>query len=236
MTSILHIETATSVCSVALAKDGQHVSFREINRGNAHAEKVTIFISEVMQEAGISFSELSAVAVSSGPGSYTGLRIGISTAKGICFGKDLPLISIPTLYAMAAGAKQHLRAQSISAGDRSILFCPMIDARRMEVYCALYDENLSERRGVMAQEISGETFDDYLNHHQLIFSGDGCAKFESLFSGNKNIVFLPDVLCSSRFMVELAFLKFSEKQFENLSLFEPFYLKEFVPGRGSRPI
>jgi len=234
MTTILHIETATSVCSVALATDGKLVSQREINRGNAHAEMLTVFIAEVLQEAGMTVAQLDAVAVSSGPGSYTGLRIGVATAKGICFGIERPLISVPTLYAMAAGAKHDLQTIHSNTGNLPLLFCPMIDARRMEVYCAFYDESLNEKRTVMAQEIFADTFDEYLRDHRLIFSGDGCAKIQSLYSEKSNAIFLTDSLCSSRYMIEFAFGKFNRNEFEKSSLYEPFYLKEFVPGRGSK--
>jgi len=218
MALILNIETATTVCSAALSRNGIVISKREENKGFTHSENLTSFIEDLMQEAGLPFSQLDAVAVSSGPGSYTGLRIGISTAKGYCYALDKPLIAVPTLQALAS--QVHFTG----------LRCPMLDARRMEVYCALYDENLEVVEPVSAKIIDESSFADVLSRSKISFFGDGAAKCKVLLSKNPNAVFIDGVLSTSESMTKLAEEKFRNEEFENVALFEPFYLKEFVPG------
>ncbi len=221
---ILCIETATGICSVALCDGNTILASRETSVGYSHAEKLTVFISEVLNEAGVTLSSLDAVAVSSGPGSYTGLRIGVSVAKGLCFAADKPLISISTLEAMTIGALTHINPTK----DDS-LFCPMIDARRMEVYCALFDSQLKGIQPVEAKIVTPEFYSDISEFREIYFFGDGAEKCRSIL--HPPFIFLKDVFPSALYMAGIANRKFMEKQFENLALFEPFYLKEYNAGK-----
>jgi tRNA threonylcarbamoyladenosine biosynthesis protein TsaB len=221
---ILCIETATNVCSVALCIGEKVLASRETSVGFSHAEKLTVFISEILQEADVKLSDVEAVAVSAGPGSYTGLRIGVSVAKGLCFAADKPLISIPTLEAMAVRALHH-----VNAINKDALFCPMIDARRMEVYCALYDSQLISIQPVAAKIVTPEFYSEIIEFRQIYFFGDGAEKCRSIL--HSPFVFLPDVFPSALHMAKLANRKYVDKEFENLALFEPFYLKEYYTGK-----
>jgi len=226
MALILNIETSTQVCSVSLSLDGQTIGIKESHTKNSHAELLTIFAQQIVSEEGYEFKDLDAVAVSKGPGSYTGLRIGVSTAKGLCFSLDKPLIAISTLEAMALGM-----IQSIEISDsENTLFCPMIDARRMEVYCALFTEDTSMVRKIKAEIIDEKSFVDELKSKRMIFGGDGAAKCQEVLSFNKNAIFLDNFLPSSSYMAQLAEQKFMDKNFEDVAYFEPFYLKDFVAG------
>ena len=225
MTLILSIETATPVCSVALTKDNKIIGIKESDQKNSHSEIVTVFIDELMKENKLVFSDLDAVAVSKGPGSYTGLRIGVSTAKGLCYALDIPLISVNTLQSMAAGmTKQYNQTKELPT-----LFCPMIDARRMEVYCAIFDNNNHEVRKTKAEIIEPDSFKTYLETNQVIFFGDGAAKCKEVIK-HPNVVFLVDIHPSAANMTEIANQKFQKNQFEDVAYFEPFYLKEFIAG------
>ncbi len=227
MALILNIETATRVCSVALSRDGSILTSKESNEQYSHSELITVFIQEVMKESEAKLEDINAVAISKGPGSYTGLRIGVSTAKGLCFALDKPLISIGTLQSMAYGMSKNPEIEKL---EKNILFCPMIDARRMEVYAALYDINNKEVREVGADIIDENSFSEYLKNSKVIFFGDGAGKCKEILSVNPNAIFNDDVLPSSLHMVSLAEQKFREKQFEDLAYFEPFYLKDFIAG------
>ena len=227
MALIINIETATTVCSVALSRDGLLLSLREVNEGFTHSEKLTVFIEQMMKEAGIPFSMLDAVAVSSGPGSYTGLRIGVSTAKGLCFALDKPLIAIPTLKSLALKSRQ----STVDSRRSDFCYCSMLDARRMEVYCAVYDENLAELEPVSAKVMDENSFSELLKEKRVYFFGDGAAKCKPLLSHHPNAVFMDDLFTSAAAMIELAEEKFLRRDFENVALFEPFYLKEFVAGK-----
>jgi tRNA threonylcarbamoyladenosine biosynthesis protein TsaB len=220
MSLILSLETATTNCSVALASDGKVIAARSINSGYSHAEKINVFIQEVIDQANVSLKQLSAIAVSSGPGSYTGLRIGISTAKGLCYALDLPLIAINTLDAMAYGMK---------AGSNELLV-PMIDARRMEVYSAVYDaekKRLSEPAAIIVDE---RYYSDFRSKNILLLAGDGADKCQELFQSEPSVKIQPSFMPQAEFMATLAEQKFRNSEFENVALFEPFYLKEFVAG------
>lgn len=220
MPLILSLETATTNCSVALASDGKIIAARSINSGYSHAEKINVFIQEVIDQANVTLKQLSAIAVSSGPGSYTGLRIGISTAKGLCYALDLPLIAINTLDSMAYGMN--------TGGDN--LLVPMIDARRMEVYSAVYDyqkNRLSEPQAIIVDENYYSTFRD---KKKLLLCGDGADKCTELFRTEHGIEIQAGFMPQAEFMAELAERKFKNSEFENVALFEPFYLKEFVAG------
>ncbi len=227
MSLILQIETSTTSCSVALAQSGKVISVRTINQRNIHAEMITVFISEIMVGQGLSFQELDAVAVSSGPGSYTGLRIGVSTAKGLCFSLDKPLIAIETLLAMAAGYLS--RFQNPTKGN--FLLCPMIDARRMEVFTALFDRDLKQIRATSAAIIDAESFKEVLNKHKIIFFGDGAVKCKAVLGNQANAVFIDDFLNDAADLTQLAVGKFKLQAFENVAYFEPFYLKDFIAGK-----
>lgn len=226
MSVILCIETATRVCSVALGKDGKLISIRETNDDNSHSSLLTGFIQQIIGEVGIKLSEIDAVAVSKGPGSFTGLRIGVSTAKGLCYALDKPLISINTLQSMALGMALSYKPEN----KKNVLFCPMIDARRMEVYMAVYDENNSEILAPCAEIITAETFGDYVKNNALVLAGDGAEKCRETLSGIEEILFQKIELPSARHMVTLTENIFLHKQFENLAAFEPYYLKDFIAG------
>jgi len=212
------------MCSVALSADGELLALKELNERNVHASEITLFIGEVMKRAAISYHELSAVAVSKGPGSYTGLRIGVSTAKGLCFALDIPLISVNTLEAMASGfMKEHPDT------DPNVLLCPMIDARRMEVYTAVFDTKINAIEEVTAKVLDGQTFERYLSGNPVIFFGDGAAKTESLYSTNANYRYVA-FENSAAHLSQLSSDKFDKAEFEDVAYFEPFYLKDFIAG------
>ncbi len=232
MATILCIETATSICSVALSRNSKVVTHREISGGYAHAEKLVQFISELIAEAGIANKDLEAISVSSGPGSYTGLRIGISTAKGLCYALDIPLISISTLQSLAWKLKEDFGKQN-TAEQMPVLFCPMIDARRMEVYTALYDENLKEVIPVSPLVIDESSFSTYLEKHRILFTGDGAEKCREVLEVHPNADFSLAGLSSAVSQCALANDSFANNRFENLALFEPFYLKEYKAGKSS---
>ena len=227
MSVILQIETATTSCSVALAVDSKVVAFKQINERNIHAEVITSFIDELIASANLTYTDLNAIAVSSGPGSYTGLRIGVSTAKGLCFALDKPLIAIETLEAMAYGV---IHNDGVTIGQDTLL-CPMIDARRMEVYCALFDATGQKVRPTSADIIDEQSFADELNKHQIIFFGDGADKCEATLGVNPNAQFLLGFVNSATFLTQKAAEKFDKKEFEDVAYFEPYYLKDFIAGK-----
>ncbi len=218
---ILQIETATTVCSVALANRGGVIAFKEIDQRNIHAEVITVFIDEILKGAGVKYSDLDAVAVSSGPGSYTGLRIGVSTAKGLCYALDKPLIAVETLEAMAGGM--------IARGVNSdVLLCPMIDARRMEVYTALFDTAGNRILPTAAEIIDENSFAVQLAQSKILFFGDGAPKCRETLSGNANALFIDDFTNSAVHLTVRAYQKFLAGQFEDVAYYEPYYLKDFL--------
>jgi tRNA threonylcarbamoyladenosine biosynthesis protein TsaB len=230
MALILCLETATEVCSVSLALNGRILALKESSGPNAHSSRLTLFIEEVMTSAAHHLSGIDAVAVSMGPGSYTGIRIGVSTSKGLCYSLDKPLIAIPTLQSMALGMKNSLSAIHYPSTGPSLL-CPMIDARRMEVYTAIYNMELQTVRETEARIIDETTFQKNLFTHFLFFAGTGAAKCKSFLSGYQNAFFLEDFNASAQFMAAFAEEKFNGKHFENIASFEPFYLKDFIAGK-----
>lgn len=228
MALILNLETATTVCSVALARDGEVIECKEVNKGYTHAENLTIFIQEIFTSVKIKLSALDAIAVSKGPGSYTGLRIGVSTAKGLCMALDKPLIAIHTLQAMAVGfIKEGHHNQQSTINN---LLCPMLDARRMEVYCAAFDPQGKEVRPTSALVVDENSFSDLLAGNRIIFFGDGAEKCKSTLMKYSNAVFMDNVFPSAKNMTELSEKALNEKRLENVAYFEPFYLKDFVAG------
>lgn len=221
MAKILCIESATTNCSVALAKNGKLITFREENRGQySHAEKLHLFIAEVLKEAAVELHDLDAIAVSKGPGSYTGLRIGVSAAKGLCFALDVPLISISTLKSIAS---------QVEVLETDVVV-PMLDARRMEVYSAVFDAEGNQIRETRAEILDESSFRDYLEKGRIHFIGDGTEKFQNILN-HPNAVFVPDGFPSAKEMVCLAETKFENSQFEDVAYFEPYYLKDFVGGK-----
>ena len=224
---ILCLETATPVCSVALNESCCTIALRETEGQNAHSEKITNFIREVMEVAEIDYKQLDAVAVSKGPGSYTGLRIGVSTAKGICYAANLPLMAIDTLEAMAYGMKAKLGSQ-ITDND---LLIPMIDARRMEVYAAIFDANLNKINDTAALVIDENSFEELLKEHRLWLFGDGAPKLKKVFENQPNISIIDGFKPSAAFMLPLADNALRERDFVDVAYFEPFYLKDFIAGK-----
>ena len=235
MALILCIETATEVCSVALARDEKLLGLKESSVRNGHSALLTTFIDELVRSASVVLNDLDAIAVSMGPGSYTGLRIGVATAKGLCFAIDKPLIAVPTLQAMASGINFKFQISNFKFESQNpntkILICPMIDARRMEVYCAVYDLNYNELRDVRADIIDEFSFQEFLSETVVVFGGEGSDKCKPTLGNHPNALFLDGFQASAKYMTTLAEKKFHQKQFEDLAYFEPFYLKDFVAGK-----
>ena len=217
MAYILNIETSTTNCSVSLSKEGETLVLKEDNDANySHAEKLHVFIDEVLKEANIERSDLNAVAVSKGPGSYTGLRIGVSSAKGLCYALDIPLISIETLRALAVQVKQP-----------EGLIIPMLDARRMEVYSAVFDTTYNKVRDTQAQILDDSSFMEYLNSGKVFFIGNGVSKTKDLIA-HENAIYVEGRLPSANEMSALAFDKYKKNDIEDVAYFEPYYLKDFI--------
>ncbi|MDR1591588.1 MAG: tRNA (adenosine(37)-N6)-threonylcarbamoyltransferase complex dimerization subunit type 1 TsaB [Prevotellaceae bacterium] len=218
MPNILHIESSTTVCSVALSAGGVAVCTREEFEGASHATRLPVFIEETLNFARANNVIPDAVAVSAGPGSYTGLRIGVASAKGVCFGWDIPLIAIPTLLIIATAAAQE--------ADTDMLIRPMIDARRMEVYTALYDHNLTELEPARPLIIDRETWHDRLEQTRTVFCGNGAEKCKGIINA-QNALFLDNIVPLSVNMIAEAERRLAAGQTEDCACFEPFYMKEF---------
>lgn len=215
---LLHIETSTNVCSVALSEDEKCIFSRENREGLNHAALLSVFINEA--KAVLGERKPDAVCVSSGPGSYTGLRIGVSTAKGLCYGWEIPLIAIDTLEIMASAALKQLQ------DPEDTLLCPMIDARRMEVYDTFYNADKSVFRPVAADVITDGCFDEILNERPVYFFGNGSTKCKPVLS-HPEAHFLDDIVPLAENMISSGATAFNEKKFVDVAYFEPFYLKEF---------
>jgi len=226
MSLLLLIETATTSCSVALAQDNAIIALREIDQRNIHAEVITVYIDEVFKETGKQIKDIDAVAVSSGPGSYTGLRIGVSTAKGLCFSLDKPLVTVETLSSMAHGL---IARGNVEIKPNTIL-CPMIDARRMEVYTALFDSNGNEIKPTAAEIIDENSFADVLGEREIVFFGDGADKCKTTLSYQFNAVFAGAFANSAQDLLVPANRKLNQRDFADVAYFEPFYLKDFIAG------
>lgn len=216
MAYILNIETATRNCSVSIARDGEVIALKEVaESGYSHAEKLHVFIEEALLESRLRFSDIQAIAVSQGPGSYTGLRIGVSAAKGLCYALNIPLIAVETLQVLASQVQ-------INDG----LIVPMIDARRMEVYSAVYNAQFQQIRGVEAQIIGENSFAEY--RQNLYFVGDCQSKCQEVLKA-ENHFFLSDIeFPSAKEMAKISYQKMTQNTFEDLAYFEPFYLKDFM--------
>jgi tRNA threonylcarbamoyladenosine biosynthesis protein TsaB len=228
MPTILHIDTATQFCSVALIENRNVVSVKAGHEKNAHSRVITVFIDEIFKENKIAATTLDAIAVSRGPGSYTGLRIGVSTAKGLCYALDKPLIAVSTLQAMAEGMAG--TADTIGGFPANSIFCPMIDARRMEVYCALFDKNNTQLREIKAEIIDENSFADVLKTNPVVFAGDGAEKCREVLGHQENAFFMHGFEPSAAYMGNIAAEKFHNNHFEDVAYFEPFYLKDFIAG------
>ncbi|MGI9532288.1 tRNA (adenosine(37)-N6)-threonylcarbamoyltransferase complex dimerization subunit type 1 TsaB [Lutimonas sp.] len=218
---ILNIETATKNCSVSISKENDIIAMRELNEGKfSHAEKLHSFILETVKEAGLRMQDVDAIAISKGPGSYTGLRIGVSAAKGLCYALDKPLISVSTLESMT-------HQVSLKKGE---LVVPMLDARRMEVYSAVFDHQYLQIRATQAEIIEDGSFGEELERGIVYFVGDGAEKCKTHIT-HKNAIFIDDVYPSAKEMAGLSADKFKKGAFEDVAYFEPFYLKDFVAGK-----
>ena len=227
MAVLLNIETSTKNCSVSIADNGKIVAMKELNNGNySHAEVLHPFIEDILKEAGMLIGELEGVAVSKGPGSYTGLRIGVSAAKGLSFALNIPLISIDTLHSLS-------HAITVEAGT----IVPMLDARRMEVYAAVFDKTHKQIRTIEAEVIEDSSFSEYLALGKVYFLGDGAQKCKETIT-HKNAIFVSDKFPSSEQMAVLSHEKFLRKETEDLAYFEPFYLKDFIviPEKKKKPV
>ena len=224
MSCILHIETSTQVCSVALSEDGQCIYSKTDFEGPSHAVTLGVYVDEALSFADSHAIPLDAVAVSCGPGSYTGLRIGVSMAKGICYGRNLPLIGIPTPEVMCVPL---LLDEEL---PEDALLCPMIDARRMEVYAALYDRALHPVREIEAVIIDESSYEEYLNRGPVYFFGNGAAKCKEKIL-HPNARFVEDIHPLAKWMFPLAEKAFARGDFKDVAYFEPFYLKEFVASK-----
>ncbi len=222
MALILCIETSTTVCSVALTQNHQVLSSLREDVPNSHSTLLTVLIEKLLAQGGFQAEDLDGVAVSSGPGSYTGLRIGVSVAKGICFALDIPLMAITSLEIMAAQFLQ--KPPDVTVQD---LLCPMIDARRMEVYSALYRNDLSLVREVEAEIIDENSYQPVLKQQRIFFFGDGAAKCREVLN-HPHAFFVGDVVPLATAMTSLAMTRFEAKLFEDVAYFEPFYLKSFM--------
>jgi tRNA threonylcarbamoyladenosine biosynthesis protein TsaB len=228
MAKILNIETATSLCSVVLSVDGLPLAKREIHEEKSHAAKLTAFIEEILYETGLHMNELDAVAVGKGPGSYTGLRIGVSTAKGLCYGAGIPLIAVNTLNILIKQVQISGTLDQVVFPDRErALLCPMIDARRMEVFTCITNCSGEEIEPVEAKIIDSSSYQHLLSQHTMIFFGSGMEKCQNVLS-HPHAFFISGIQPHSEALALLAEDSFNKGALENIAYFEPFYLKDFI--------
>lgn len=220
MTLILSIETSTITSSIAIHEDGRLISSQNIHIDKSHSEYLTLSIKYLFETSGVRMKDIDAVAISKGPGSYTGLRIGTSTAKGICYALDTKLIAINSLESMAFGMAKYQH--------KDTLLCPMIDARRMEVYCLISDNNLAIIEKTQAKIIDESSFKNLLSDNKIIFFGNGAIKCKPMFDHTQNAIFIEDIVPSAEDIGILAWRAYQQETFENLAYFEPYYLKDFI--------
>ncbi len=219
MALILNIDTSTTVCSVALSKDGKMLAIKENNEGLNHSVSLGVYIDDILKENQLDSTHLDAVAVSMGPGSYTGLRIGVSIAKGICFGAEKPLIAVPTLQALAQSVSEELQEEA--------LYCPMIDARRMEVYTAFFGKDNQVLIDTKAEIIDENSFEELLAKYKVFFFGNGSGKLKDTLTA-PNAHFIENIETSAQHLIPIAEQLFTEQKFVDVAYFEPFYLKDFI--------
>lgn len=222
---IICLETATNLCSVALCDNAGVISLRESIEFKSHASLLTVYIQEILSDNGIRASDLDAVAVSKGPGSYTGLRIGVSVAKGIAYGASIPLIGVETTLSMFWGIIKEKEFSSQS--DENSLFCSMLDARRMEVYYSIYDSKGNKIKDISAEIITGESFQKFPESQRIVFFGDGALKCKEVIN-RKNAIFATDFRISAAHMHKPVFQNFVDHRYEDVAYFEPLYLKDFI--------
>lgn len=227
MALILSIETGTDICSVALANDGELMALRESDEGRDHAKKVALFVDELLRETGVQPSDIDAIAVGKGPGSYTGLRIGVSFAKGMCYALDIPLIAIGSLDALAEVAREDFEAGILDIEEEDwaqAKLCPMVDARRMEVYAQVFDVEGKAQSDVVAEVVTEESFNEWRSKGKFVIFGNGAQKCAEVLPD----AIIESVVPSARGIVRLAEEAFNAGKFEDLAYFEPFYLKDFI--------
>lgn len=224
MSCILHIETSTSVCSVSISEDGLSIFSKEDHNGPSHAVSLGVFVDEALSFVDSHAMMLDAVAVSCGPGSYTGLRIGVSMAKGVCYGRNIPLIGLPTLEVLCVPVLLYHEL------PEDALLCPMIDARRMEVYSAIYDRALNVKREIAADIVDESSYLNFLEEHPVYFFGDGALKCRDKIT-HPNAHFIENIEPLARMMFPLAEKCVAKQDFKDVAYFEPFYLKEFVASK-----
>lgn len=236
MALILHIETGTDVCSVALSEDNRVISLRESGSERDHATKLGIYIDEVLCESKYTTDKLDAISVGMGPGSYTGLRIGVSMAKGLCYALNIPLIGINSLESMASIAYERYKSGELNIKNwDNALLCPMIDARRMEVYTQIFDSSLNPITDVCAEIITEESFSEQINKTtEFLIFGNGAAKTVDILSDEK--VTLIDITPSAKGLVNAAHKAYLNKEFKDLAYFEPHYLKDFVVMKSTKKL
>jgi len=222
---IICLETATSLCSVALCSNEGLVSLRESSDTKSHSSLITVFIDEILKEQGLKVRDLEAIAVSRGPGSYTGLRIGVSVAKGMAYASSVPLIGIDTTLSMFMGYKE--KYLSTIENPENVLFCPMLDARRLEVYCAIYDYTGKTVNKISAEVITEESFMDISESEKIIFFGNGADKCRDLIK-RRNSYFDSEFVISASHMLTPAYQALRSHDFQDIAYFEPFYLKDFI--------
>ena len=224
--TILYIETVTDVCSVALSRGAEVIGLKEEAGGNNHAKHLLPFVDEVLKQGGCTVSDLNGVAVSVGPGSYTGLRIGVSTAKGIAYTAGIPVMAVGTLESIAQGARESWT----DASAEPLQIVPMLDARRMEVFTTRYSFDMQSLEEVSAKIVDENTFAELLSEHKVLFCGNGMPKCREILSANPN-AFFAEVPVSAKNMLPAALRKWQNSDFENVAYFEPFYLKEYVAAK-----
>ena len=219
MAYLLHIESTSTVCSVSVSENNTLIAIKEINDGFTHAENLHLFIQSVLQQVGLTLNQLHAISISSGPGSYTGLRIGFASAKGLAYALNIPLIKVDTL--------QSLSRNVIESVNKEAYYCPLIDARRMEVYYAVHDIELIEIQKPANLILTESTISIFDLDKDIYFFGDGLGKSKNILGQLKRANFLENIVPSSKYLVSLAFDKFTNNEFEDLAYTEPFYLKDF---------
>ncbi|PSR57309.1 tRNA (adenosine(37)-N6)-threonylcarbamoyltransferase complex dimerization subunit type 1 TsaB [Adhaeribacter arboris] len=220
MALILALETSSAICSVALYQNQELLALTELQLEKSHSSHTTVIISQILENCSLTLQDLSAVAVSGGPGSYTGLRIGSAIAKGLCYSLDIPLIEVSTLYALAYSLIQ------VIPNPEYYLYCPMLDARRMEVYCCLLNSDLQELLPVSPVILTNKSFEDFISQNPVIFLGSGASKFQKLIENSPRTLFHANVSLSAKPIGVLAYNKYKNHQFEDVAYYEPFYLKE----------
>lgn len=233
MAVILNIETSADSCSVAVSKDGETIAQMQSEESRSHANVLTVLIGDLLARFSFTIGSLDAIAVSKGPGSYTGLRIGVSVAKGLCFGSKKPLIAINTLQSMMEGLKG--TTDFGTSFDSGTWFCPMLDARRQEVYMAMYAKDGTGIKETSAEIITEESFAEILDTRKIVFFGSGAEKVKSIIK-NPNAVFVENFDLNARYLAGLSYEAYVNKQFEDIAYFEPLYLKDFVATVAKRKV